>query len=132
MKIAKLTPVLLALCLVQNGEAQKTLTDVSFPEIRHAHSANYVHTGEGYVSKQNLKKIVNGLSKREVYALIGVPHFSVGVFNVRKWDYVLYVFIPEYKKYVTCQYQIQFDNHARVTHTYWNTNECQNQALMGL
>ena len=37
---------------------------------------------------ENLRKMMPGLSKNQVYALLEEPHFSEGFFGVRKWNYI--------------------------------------------
>ena len=103
-------------------------TTPTFPALQHAYASNYVSDDKGYVSKANLARVVPGIKKRDVYALIGTPHFNEGLFGVRRWNYVLYLYAPEIKHYATCQYQVQFDGHSRVSATYWNTHACENLA----
>lgn len=61
-----------------------------------------------------LKQLSTGVTKDQVYELIGRPHFREGVFGVREWDY-LFHFRGTGGTYATCQYKIVFskDGHAQ-------------------
>lgn len=77
-----------------------------------------------FVNLANLRQIRPGMTKNQLYALIGPPHFDEGVFFVHVWNYVFDFRIGPGSEFVTCQYQIRFDDHARVAATYWKEPDC--------
>ncbi|KWF20847.1 hypothetical protein WT56_29715 [Burkholderia pseudomultivorans] len=77
-----------------------------------------------FVNVDNLRQIGPGMTKNQIYALIGPPHFDEGVIFVRVWNYVFNFRTGRGDDFVTCQYQIRFDDHARVAATYWKEPDC--------
>lgn len=75
-----------------------------------------------FVDVGNLRKVVIGLSKEQVYYLLGAPHFHEGVFGVHEWNYLF-----DFRQnggVVTCQYQVKFDKQKKVEATYWQDASC--------
>ncbi|OOG10559.1 outer membrane protein assembly factor BamE [Pseudomonas sp. C9] len=67
-------------------------------------------TEGSYVSVENLRKVVPGLTKPQLYELIGLPHFSEAMFNVREWDYLFKFPRPGTREPMVCQYKVMFDD----------------------
>jgi outer membrane protein assembly factor BamE len=96
-------------------------TDTAFP------SPDLATTPDGtFPIVGNLRMVEPGMTKAQVYPLIGPPHFHESVFHVRVWNY-LFHFRDEQdaKKTLTCEYQIQFDDHNRVSRTRWEDPSCE-------
>lgn len=94
---------------------------IIFPDVERATRKEGV-----FVSAHNIAMVTPGLTKDQVYALIGVPHFHEGLFGVRRWNYILNFYTGEGDKYVACQYQIRFDRKARVERTWFRESTCAN------
>lgn len=92
---------------------------ITFPDVERATRKEGV-----FVSAHNIAMVAPGLTKDQVYALIGVPHFHEGLFGVRRWNYILNFYTGEGDKYVACQYQIRFDRNARVEGTWFRESAC--------
>lgn len=76
-----------------------------FPALKDASRA------EGsYVSVESLRKVVPGLTKPQLYELIGLPHFSEAMFNVREWDYIFKFPRSGTTEPMVCQYKVMFDD----------------------
>ena len=75
----------------------------------------------------NLKQIRSGMSREQLYALIGRPHFSEG-FRVREWDYLFYFNTPNQgaNGVTTCQYKILFDNKKFARSFHWRAIDPEN------
>ena len=73
---------------------------------------------------ENLRKMMLGLSKNQVYALLEEPHFSEGFFGVRKWNYIFNFRTGKGNEYITCQYQVIYDS-GTVQSTHWKEGECE-------
>jgi outer membrane protein OmpA-like peptidoglycan-associated protein len=78
-----------------------------------------------FVNLNNLRQMMPGLSKDQVYALLEQPHFSEGIFRVRKWNYIFNFRTGKGNDFITCQYQIQYDDKLLVQSTHWKERECE-------
>lgn len=76
---------------------------------------------------ENLRKVQQGLRKRDVYALIGAPMHHEGFVGVHEWDYVFRMKAADGGE-VQCQYKVLFDNRMRSSQTLWNTQACADLA----
>lgn len=74
-------------------------------------------TEGSYVNVENLRKVVPGLTKPQLYELIGLPHFSEATFNVREWDYIFKFPQPGTQEPMVCQYKVMFDDN-KVAQSY--------------
>ena len=92
---------------------------LTFPDTAHAKMR-----GGTFVNSQTLALVVPGLSKKQVYPLLGVPHFNEGLFGVRRWNYVFHFYTGAGDAQITCQYQIRFDRRSRVEGTWFREQQC--------
>lgn len=93
-------------------------TDTAFP------SNDLATTAEGtYPNVDNLRMVEPGMTKRQVYPLVGPPHFHESVFHVRVWNYLFH--FRDGEKVISCEYQIQFGDDDRVTRTRWREPQCE-------
>lgn len=69
---------------------------------------------------ENLGKIRSGMSKDQLYDLIGRPQFNEG-FRVREWDYLFHFDTPGQgtEGVTTCQYKVLFDNKKFARSFHW-------------
>lgn len=105
-------------CLIGLAACAGPTTDTSFPEQALA------TTPDGtFPNVDNLKMVEPGMTKQQVYQLVGPPHFHESVFRVRVWNYLFHFRTAD--ETVTCEYQIQFDDHGRVNLTRWNDQHCE-------
>ena len=81
-----------------------------------------------YVNLDNLHKITAGMTKPQIYELIGVPHYAEGMNNVREWDYIFNVPNPGSTEPVVCQYKVLFDKY-RVARTFLVSPQSCTQVL---
>lgn len=103
---------------------------IAFPD-----SGRATRKDGAFVSAHNVAMVAPGLTKGQVYTLLGVPHFHEGLFGVRRWDYILNFYTGEGDRFVACQYQIRFDRKARVERTWFRDQACVNileQKLAGI
>lgn len=70
--------------------------------------------GGDFVNVDNLRQVGRGMSKNQIRALLGNPHFSEGIAGVSRWNYV-FNFRTGVDSHVTCQYQL---NYARESGRY--------------
>jgi outer membrane protein OmpA-like peptidoglycan-associated protein len=96
-------------------------TEVTFPDPSHSTMP------EGsYVNLENLRKVAPGMTKAQLYALLGTPQFNEGVFGVHVWNYIF-----DFRKadgsggHFSCQYQVDFDRHHLAQNFYWKPESCK-------
>ncbi|MCY1407470.1 Outer membrane protein P5 precursor [compost metagenome] len=83
-----------------------------------------------YVNLENLGKIRAGMDKKQLFELIGPPHYSEGLFNVREWDYVLKFRQPDGQPDKVCQYKILFDDRMIARSFYFKPANCMEPAVV--
>ena len=92
--------------------------DVVFPDMDRA----WLKSG-AIMDPVHVRSMGLGLTKNQVRSIIQYPHFSEGLFGPKQWDYIFNFKKPD-GSYLTCQYQVHFDEHNKTKGTYWNTREC--------
>ena len=88
-------------------------------------SASNLKVG-AFPDPRDVRRIIEGLPKREVRLLVSDPHFAEGLFEVREWDYVFNFLTGRGKEYQTCQYKVLFNDNMRVSSTHWRDQSCAN------
>ncbi|QEE25857.1 OmpA family protein [Rhodanobacter glycinis] len=113
--------MLAAGCSTTGSKASDNAQGVSFPNPSHS------SVPEGlFVNLENLRKVSPGMTKKQLYALIGHPRFDEGVIGVRKWNYIF-----NFRKsdgsgdYFSCQYQIIFNKQDLAEQFYWKPEACK-------
>lgn len=79
------------------------------------------------VDIDDIAKIKPGISKEQLYQLIGTPHFSEG-YKAREWDYILNIY-DENQQVKTCQYKVIFDKEYKGQEFYWMPADCAPQKM---
>ncbi len=75
-----------------------------------------------YPALENLRLIGPGMSKDQIYALLGRPHFGEGLAGVREWDYLFLFRTPNGD--VTCQYKVLYDHDKKAQSFLWKPETC--------
>jgi outer membrane protein OmpA-like peptidoglycan-associated protein len=95
----------------------------AFPDIKKARIKEGI-----YINSENIKRIEVGMSKQQVYSLIGKPHFNEGFVGVRLWNYIV-----NYKeddgRVIGCQYQLAYDKNFLVEDIVWKDDACKEKIL---
>lgn len=84
-------------------------------------------TGSQYGSwpnRDNIDLIEQGMNKDQIYNLIGRPHFSEGLFDVREWDYVFN--FRENGVHKICQFKVLYDKNLDAQSFFWKPENCAN------
>lgn len=103
-------------------DAKGTANLVIFPDIDDA----WLKQGT-YPNYENLQKINAGVSKSELYDLIGEPHFSEG-FQAKEWDYIFNLRNLATNEVTLCQYKILFDKNMQGQSFFWQPKQCEGLA----
>jgi outer membrane protein OmpA-like peptidoglycan-associated protein len=121
MLAAVLAPALLAACgttHVSRGiDGNGNASEVIFPDVDHI-----VMKGGTFPNHGDLKLIGPGVTKDQLYQLLGRPHFREGYAGVHEWDY-LFNFWKD-GKVVTCQYKVIFDKNYLGQSFHWLPADC--------
>lgn len=72
----------------------------------------------------NLRNVATDMTKTQLYALLGRPHFSEGIGKVREWDYIFNFRQKDSAQIATCQYKIIYSKEMRLQNTYWKPESC--------
>ncbi|HGM5491718.1 TPA: OmpA family protein [Serratia fonticola] len=106
---------------LSNPDAQGKTTQPVFPDKASA------ARGEGsYPDVGALAKIKPGMTKAQVYELLGVPHFKEGVMRVKEWDYIFHFPVAGGAE-ITCQYKVLYDSSLKVGDTHFLPENCLTQ-----
>lgn len=81
-----------------------------------------------FPNKDNLRQIGPGVTKDQLYDLIGRPHFREG-FAAHEWDYLFH--FRQGGTIVTCQYKVIFDKDYHGQTFHWAPTECADQLKTG-
>lgn len=101
--------------------------EVWFPEVEQS----YLDQVQRY-EVSDAVEISNGLTKDQIRHILGNPHFSEGLFNVKMWNYVLDIRIPYTQEYRRCQLRIDFDSSSLAERHVWRQQECHQMILDAL
>lgn len=74
-----------------------------------------------YPNLDNLRQVRDGVTRDQLYDLIGRPHFSEG-FKVREWDYLFHFNTAQGPK--TCQFKVLFDDDKIARSFHWAPEAC--------
>lgn len=68
----------------------------------------------------NLQQVRAGMTKDQMYVLLGVPHFSE-LWGVREWNFLFHFHTPNMGEngVSSCQYKILYDEHGIARNFYW-------------
>ena len=80
--------------------------------------------GGMFVNVDNLRQYARGMSKRQLYALLGTPHFNEGLWGVREWNYLFNFRSQPNGDYFSCQFQVHFDGNGIAQDSYWKPQSC--------
>lgn len=70
----------------------------------------------------NLRQVAPGVTKEQLYHLLGRPHFREGYAGVREWDYIFH--FRRDGGVTTCQYKVIFDKSYLARSFYWQPQDC--------
>lgn len=123
----KLISAAIALSLPLAAQAQETIPSplaAVDPSIAFPDPAQATRKQGAFVRPKNVAMVTEGMTKGQIYALLDVPHFTEGLFGVRRWNYILNFYTGPAREFRSCQFQIHFDRKARVSGRWWHDQEC--------
>lgn len=112
--------ITLAACTatVSHVTPEGTTAQPVFPDVS---QVNFNHRQGIFPDRGNVAMIRAGMTKDQLYHLLGRPHFREGMFGVREWDYVFHFRTPGsgIDGVTTCQYKVLFDRKALARSFFW-------------
>ncbi|MBS1175587.1 MAG: ompA 8 [Burkholderiaceae bacterium] len=110
---------LAAMVMGANASAQSTADNLIWPDLNSYH----VITGD-LINPPNVRRVVTGISKKQVRLLLNNPHTSEGLAGVHEWDYLFSFLTGNGSERVSCQYKVLFNKDMIVTSTHWRDEVC--------
>lgn len=111
---------------LSNPTPEGTSDNLVWPKIE---EAKFNHDGTqlgSWPNWDNVRMIESGMNKDQVYNLIGLPHFTEGLYGVREWDYVFNY--RENGEHKVCQYKVLFDKDMNAQSFHFNPAGCNTPA----
>lgn len=124
--LAAVTALILALQGCGTSQVSKNISDegvageVVFPRIE---QDAWLKEGT-FPNLDNLRAVAPGMTKDQLYASFGRPHFREGMAGVREWDYVFNFRTGDGPAFVTCQYKVIFDTQGKAQTFHWQPASC--------
>ncbi len=81
-----------------------------------------------FPNRANLRSIGSGMTKDQLYDLLGRPHFREA-FHAHEWDYLFNFRQPD-GGVVRCQYKVLFDKDYLGQSFFWSPASCVDQLIM--
>ncbi|MBS9777820.1 MAG: OmpA family protein [Gammaproteobacteria bacterium] len=96
--------------------------NVTFPDMDDATQPEGI-----FPNLENLAKIDNGVTKKDLYYLIERPHFHE-INGAKEWDYIMKFRQPD-RSVKICQYKVLFDKDNIARSFFWKPANCLNQKI---
>lgn len=124
MKTKKIVVSMLSIAMLLSFSSFASANDntdhMTFPELKDS----WLKTGD-FTGPDHIRRIRYGMNKDQVALEIGNPHFNEGIGGPDVWNYAFNFYTGNADEYVTCQYQVHFDEkHTRVDKTAWKERQC--------
>ena len=119
--------VLSACATKSNVKADGTTDNPVFPK---PYSVTLDNKRGTFPTYDELDQMRSGLTKDDIYKILGRPHYDEGMYGVREWDYLFHFHTPGVgidpentsgvEGITTCQYKVIFDKDKFARSFYWN------------
>lgn len=119
---------LLSACATKSRiTAEGTTDNPVFPK---PYSLTFNNKRGTFPTFDELDQMRPGLTKDDIYKILGRPHYDEGMYGVREWDYLFHFYTPGVgvdpdntsgvDGITTCQYKVIFDKHKFARSFHWN------------
>ena len=113
--------MVLSACATKSHVSSEGTTDNPvFPAVDKV-SPSFAHNRGTFPTTDELAQVKAGMTKDQMYKLLGRPHFNEGMFRVREWDYLFHFPTPGQgtNDVTTCQFKILYDNNMFTRSFFW-------------
>lgn len=117
--LSLLAAALLAGCATKSKVKPDGTTDEPvFPE---PYSVTFNNDRGTFPTADELANVKAGMTKDELYKLLGRPHYDEGMFGVREWDYLFHFHTPGQgtNDVTTCQFKVIYDKDKFTRSFFW-------------
>lgn len=136
MRTSKLFKSALTLAAVLTLTACSSLTKVSAdgstdePRWPKADTSTFNKNKGIFPDPSSLAQVKAGVTKDQLYYLLGRPHYNEGFVGVREWNYLFHFHTPGQGTdgVTTCQFKVLFDKNMVGQSFYWNPVDPENAA----
>jgi outer membrane protein assembly factor BamE (lipoprotein component of BamABCDE complex) len=124
IRAASLLAIALLGCVPAMATEPQFLPDIApssaFPDPRQAIRKDGI-----FVAPAQLRLITPGMSKRQLYPILGAPHFHEGFFSERRWDYIVNLYTGDGASYRICRLQLRWGQRMRLDGISWDAEACR-------
>lgn len=117
--LAVSTALLLAACGSSKISADGSANSLSWPKPSASTFSKRLGT---FPDPSSLAQVKAGVTKDQLYYLLGRPHYNEGFIGVREWNYLFHFHTPGQgtNNVTTCQFKVLFDSSMVGQSFYWN------------
>lgn len=114
-----LTLAMLAACATKSDVKPDGTTDE--PVFPKPYSVTFNKDRGTFPTTDELSNVKAGMTKDQLYKLLGRPHYDEGMFDVREWDYLFHFHTPGQgtDNVTTCQFKVIYDNKKFARSFFW-------------
>lgn len=119
---------LLAACATKSNITPEGTTDN--PVFPKPYSLTFNNDRGTFPTWDELDQMRPGLTKDDIYKILGRPHYDEGMVGVREWDYLFHFYTPGVgvdpdntsgvEGITTCQYKVIYDKNKFARSFHWN------------
>lgn len=118
----RISSIVATLALVACGSLSQVSGEGTTEEPVWPEATNATFDVGAYPNLDSLRLVDRGMTKDQLYNLLGRPHFAEGLVGVREWDYLFHFRTPQGD--VSCQYKVLFDKEKRAQTLLWKPADC--------
>lgn len=117
---------LLAACATKSDVRPDGTTDE--PVWPKPYSVTFNNDRGTFPTTAELARVKAGMTKDELYKLLGRPHYDEGMFGVREWDYLFHFHTPGQgtDNVSTCQFKVLYDKDKFSRSFFWRPVDPEN------
>lgn len=117
--LSLLAAAVLAACATKSDVKSDGTTDE--PVFPKPYSVTFNNDRGTFPTADELANVKAGMTKDELYKLLGRPHYDEGMFGVREWDYLFHFHTPGQgtNDVTTCQFKVIYDKDKFTRSFFW-------------
>lgn len=115
----------LSACATKSDVRSDGTTDE--PRFPDPYSVTFNNDRGTFPTADELANVKSGVTKDQLYKLLGRPHYDEGMFGVREWDYLFHFHTPGQgtDNVTTCQFKVIYDKDKFARSFFWRAVDPQ-------